>query len=78
MLKYLIRITFIICLIYLFVSSEDIFYNSNFQPQKIISIRAVAFNGSTKTKNFDANFYYILEKGFLDQGKRIEYEKRQR
>ena len=84
MLKSLIRLTIIICLIYLwvlnpipFVSSEDIFYNSNSQSQKIISIRAGAFNKkgnrSTKPKNFDANFHRILQ-----WERRIEYEKNQR
>ena len=89
MLKSLIRLTIIFLLIYLwvlnpipFVSSEDIFYNSNSQSQKIISIRAGAFNKkgnrSTKPKNFDANFHRILQKGFPDSERRIEYEKNQR
>jgi hypothetical protein len=88
MLKSLIRLTIIICLIYLwvlnpipFISSEDIFYNSNSQSQKIRSIRGGAFNKkgnrSTKPKNFDANFHHILQKGFPDWERRIEYEKNQ-
>jgi hypothetical protein len=31
-----------------------------------------------KPKNFDANFYPILQKGFADWQRRIEYEQRQR
>jgi hypothetical protein len=89
MLKSLIRLTLIICLIYLWVSnpipfvlSEDIVYNFNSQSQKIISIRGGGFsnkgNRSRKPKNFDANFHRILQKGFPDWERRIEYEKRQR
>ena len=85
MLKSVIRLILISFLIYLwvsnpfpFVSFEDINFNS--QSQKIISIRG-GRGGSLnkkKPKNFDANFHRILQKGFPDWERRIEYEQRQR
>lgn len=82
MIRSLIHLILISFLIYLwvsnpvpFVSFEDINFNS--QSQKIISIRGVSLN-KKKPKNFDANFHRILQKGFPDWERRIEYEQRQR
>jgi len=84
MLKSVIRLIFISFLIYLwvsnpfpFVSFEDINFNS--QSQKIVTIRGGAKGyRSRKPKNFDANFHRILQKGFPDWERRIEYEQKQR
>lgn len=84
MIKSLIHLILISFLIYLwvsnpvpFVSFEDINFDS--QSQKIISVRGGASNlNKKKPKNFDANFHRILQKGFPDWEKRIEYEQKQR
>lgn len=83
MRRSLIHLILISFLIYLwvsnpvpFVSFEDINFNS--QSQKIISVRGGAFKFKKKPKNFDANFHRILQKGFPDWERRIEYEQRQR
>lgn len=83
MIRSLIHLILISFLIYLrvsnpvpFVSFEDINFNS--QSQKIMSIRGGAFKFKKKPKNFDANFHRILQKGFPDWERRIEYEQRQR
>jgi len=84
MLKSVIRLILISFLIYLwvsnpfpFVSFEDINFNS--QSQKIVTIRGGAKGyRSRKPKNFDANFHHILQKGFPDWERRIEYEQKQR
>lgn len=80
-LTYLILISFLIYLCVSnpvpFVSFEDINFDS--QSQKIISVRGGASNfNKKKPKNFDANFHRILQKGFPDWQRRIEYEQRQR
>lgn len=81
-LTHLILISF---LIYLWVSNpvplvsfEDINFDSH--SKKIISVRGGAsnFNKKKKPKNFNANFHRILQKGFPDWQRQIEYEQRQR
>ena len=76
MLESVIRLILISFLIYLWVSNPFPFVS--FEDINLNSQSQLSAEGSRKPKNFDANFHRILQKGFPDWERRIEYEQRQR